>query len=165
MIIRITNDLGKKIKNRPSRVLPPDDNPYADWTARLFTESRMQYIMITNTVCLYTMIMVGKGISDALVFTDRVTRYISEYTRDDGFESIFERYIAPTTATVFFSKALNRSVTGSMNDIEYQAKTIIYGGTASPRDASFTINEIPFSYLNYKHPREMFRVMKVTTAS
>lgn len=60
---------------------------------------------------------------------------------------------------VSFSKALNRRVTGSMNDLEFQAKTILNRGAVSPWDVSFKLNEIPFSYLMYNRPREAFQQM------
>lgn len=159
MILRISDDLGRKIKDRPTKVLPLDRNPYADWSTRLFTESRAQYIMITNTVSLYTMVMFGAGINDALTFTSRVTSYISEFTRADGFALIYERLISPSALHVSFSKALNRRVTGSMNDLEFQAKTILARGTVSPWDVSLKLNEIPFSYLKYNGPRDEFQRM------
>ena len=69
--------------------------------------------MITNTVSLYTMVMYGKGISNDLIFTDRVTSHIAKFLRDDGYELIFERLIGPSMVRVSFSKTLNRMVTGS----------------------------------------------------
>lgn len=159
MILRISDDLGRKIKDRPVNVLALDANPYADWSTRLFTESRSQYIMITNSVSLYTMIMFGAGINDSLTFTNRVTSYISEFTRADGFELIYERLISSSTLLVSFSKTLNRRVTRSMNDLECQAKRILNRGAVSPWDVSFKLNEIPFSYLMYNRPREAFQQM------
>lgn len=159
MILRISDDLGRKIKDRPTKVLALDANRYADWSTRLFTESRAQYIMITNSASLYTMIMFGTGINDSLTFTSRVTSYIGEFTRADGFELIYERFISFSTLLVSFSKALNRRVTGSMNDLEFQAKTILNRGTVSPWDVSLKLNEIPFSYLMYNRPREAFQQM------
>ncbi len=63
MIIRLTAKLGKKIKNIPSATLPPDSNPFADWSAHLFTAERRQYILVANTSSLYSVVMPGKGIT------------------------------------------------------------------------------------------------------
>ena len=161
MILRISDKLGRKIKEQPSKVLSLESNPYADWTARLFTESRAQYIMISNTTSLYSMVMFGKGISDEFTFTNSVTSHMSEYIREDGFKLIFERIIMPSMNVISFSKALSRSVTGSMNDLEFQAKTILCGGTVSPWDVSGELNDIPFSYIEYKRPRDMFPAMGI----
>jgi Domain of unknown function (DUF6933) len=40
MIIRLSQKLAKKIKVTPTRVLSPDANPFADWSAHLFTADR-----------------------------------------------------------------------------------------------------------------------------
>ena len=104
---------------------------------------------------------VGKGITDDYTFTNRVTSHVSEYVREDGFKLIFERLIMPSMNAISLSKALSRSVTGSMNDLELQAKTILCGGTVSPWDASEKLNEIPFSYIKYRRPRDMFPAMSI----
>jgi hypothetical protein len=40
MILRISARLGKKIHVAPAKSLRMDPNPFADWTARLFTTGR-----------------------------------------------------------------------------------------------------------------------------
>jgi hypothetical protein len=120
MIIRVSAKLGKKIHLAPARCLPADANPLVDWSAYLFTAERVQYIMLTNTACLYSMVMYGKGITGDCQFLDRITSYMGEFMRDDGHELIFRRLIAPSAARVSYSKALNRAVTGSINDLVFQ---------------------------------------------
>ena len=117
--------------------------------------------MITNTVSLYTMVMYGKGISNDLIFTDRVTSYIAEFLRADGYELIFERLIGPSMVRVSFSKTLNRMVTGSMNDLEYHAQLLLRRGDLTPWDVSSELNGIPFSYINMNRPRDAFQSMKL----
>ena len=160
MIFRITAKLGKKIGILPSRLLPPDSNPFADWSAHLFTAERVQYILITNTSSLYSMVMYGKGITNDSKFLQRVMSNISEFMRDDGHEFIYQRLIAPETSHVSFSKALNRSVTGSMNDLVFHAKVHLIESEMSPYDVSFQLNEMPMSFLKYEHPQEAFRALQ-----
>ena len=52
MILRISAKLGKKIHLAPDRILPADLNPFADWSAHLFTADRTQYVLISNTISL-----------------------------------------------------------------------------------------------------------------
>ena len=66
--------------------------------------------------------MYGRGISDDCVFIDRALETIREFTADDGQQFIYRKFIAPSAATVSFAKALNRSVTGSMNELVEEAK-------------------------------------------
>lgn len=54
MIFRLSQKLAKKLKVGALPSLPPDQNPYADWSANLFTADRTQYIILTNTQSLYS---------------------------------------------------------------------------------------------------------------
>ena len=77
---------------------------------------------------------------------------------DDGQEFIYRKFIAPASASVSFSKALSRSVTGSMNDLIFHAKAWLADGL-SPHDVAFKLNDIPFSSLDYRKPREVFKAL------
>ena len=161
MIVRVSAKLGKKIHLSPDRVLPADESPFADWSAHLFTADRTQYILISNTASLYSMVMFGRGITDDCRFLDRITSYMGEFIRADGHEFIFERLITPCLGRVRFSKALNRSVIGSMNDLIYQAQLHLVEDVLSPFDVSFRLNEVPLSCLEHITPRNSFHHLGV----
>ena len=78
MIFRITDKLARKIKESPQESLPLAESPYLDWTANLFYVNKAQYIIVTNTQSLYSIIMHGKGITDDSKFIDHVTRRIDQ---------------------------------------------------------------------------------------
>ncbi len=157
MIIRLTGKLAKKIGVMPSGVLPEDPNPFADWSAHLFRAEQKEYILITNTASLYSMVLSGAGITTGNKFMQRVVSYIGETLRDDGFGGVFARDVVPATSLVSFSKALNQSVTGSMNDLVFQAQVGLIESEVPPYSISFRLNEVPMSYLKYKHPRCAFQ--------
>ena len=73
------------------------------------------------------------------------------------------RFIAPTSGTVSFAKALNRSVTGSMNDLIRFAKLWLTEDQMSPHDVGFKLNDIPMSALGnprgYGKPSEEFKLL------
>ena len=160
MILRVSAKLGKKIHVSPAKSLPADPNPFADWSANLFTADRVQYVLITNTPSLYSMVMYGRGMTDDGEFVSRVTSYMGEFICDDGHVFLFERLIAPSTARVAFSKSLNRSVTGSMNDLVSQAKFLLVEREMSPYETSLQLNKVPMSYLKYDNPRQAFLKLK-----
>jgi hypothetical protein len=162
MIVRVSAKLGKKIHLAPEKSLPADDNPFADWSTHLFSADRTQYILITNTASLYSMVMFGRGITHDGQFLDRITSYMSEFIRDNGYGFIYERLIMPSMASVMFSKALNRSVTGSMNDLVFMAKTRLVEREVSPYDVSFWLNEVPMSYLKMGRPKDAFQALNVS---
>lgn len=161
MIIRISAKLGKKIGFTPSQVLPLDKNPFTDWTAHLFHADRTQYIIITNTSSLYSLVMYGRGITDDSIFLQRAIYTILDNLRYDGFEFIANRLVAPHTLSISFSKSLNRSITGSMNDLILTAKYSLENKDVSPFDVSLELNETPMSYIDYKSPRQAFSKLKL----
>jgi phosphoribosyl-ATP pyrophosphohydrolase len=159
MIFRLSQKLAKKLKTSPPRPAPADPNPFADWSAHLFTADRTQYLILTNTPSLYSTVIYARGIPNDSQFLDRALSSIREFMVDDGQEFIFRRLIAPTTVSVRFASALNRSFTGSMNDLVYHAQTWLAKGDISPFDVGSKLNEIPFSSLGYRNPREVFKAL------
>lgn len=157
MIFRLSQKLAKKLKIPVPRPAPADPNPFADWSGHLFTADRTQYLILTNTPSLYSTVIYGRGISNDGQFLDRALVAISEFMVADGHEFTFRRFVAPTAATVRFASALNRSVTGSMNDLVNAAQIWLTEGDLSPFDASYKLNDMPMSYLDYKVPREAFK--------
>ena len=119
MIFRLTQKLSTKIKAGRLSESPLDENPYADWSCHVFTAGRTHYIIVSNTASLYSCVMYGKGITDDSRFTERTLSTIREFMDDDGQAFAYQRFIAPATGTgtVSFAKALNRSVTGSLNEL------------------------------------------------
>jgi hypothetical protein len=161
MILRLSQKLCTKIKAGSLRTMPLDDNPFADWSAHLFVADRTQYIIVSNTKSLYSTVVFGKGITDDSHFIERALSSLREFMQDDGQQFIYRRFIAPASATVRFAKALDRSVTGSMNDLVVHAKMWLIERELSPYEVGFKLNEIPFSSLKYANPKEAFKAMHV----
>lgn len=103
----------------------------------------------------------GKGISNDSPFLDRALSSIREFMVDDGKEFFFRRFIAPAAETIRFASALNRSVTGSMNDLVRFAEMWLTEGDLSPFDVGFKLNDMPMSYLKYRNPRDAFKALSV----
>lgn len=165
MIFRLTQKLAKKIKLPPLQSLPPGQNPFSDWTANLFTAERAQYIIVTNTASLYSLIMYGRGITNDNELIRRTLSFMREFMTDDGCEFLYRRLIAPHATGVSFSKANDRRVIGSMNELIFESKVYMIERRLSPFETSFRINETPMSYLDYNIPKEAFRLLKVTEAA
>ena len=83
--------------------------------------------------------------------------------------SLIGRLIAPACGSVRLAKALNRSVTGSLNDLIFHATVWLTEGELSPHDVGFKLNDIPFSSLAaggvdcYAKPTEVFKSLIPTT--
>ena len=145
MILRISQKLNGKIDAGRLSEMPLDENPYADWSSHLFTADRTHYIILTNTPSLYSTLMYARGITNDAAFIERALSTIREFMEYDGLSFIYQRFIAPSSATVSFAKALNRAVTGSINDLVHHAKMWLTEGELSPHDVGFKLNEMPLS--------------------
>ena len=163
MILRLSQKLSTKIKAGTLKAMPLDDNPYADWSCHLFTVDRTQYILVSNTKSLYSCVLYGKGITNDCVFIERVLSSLREFMEDDGQSFIYQKFVAPSSGTVSFAKALNRSVTGSMNDLIGHATAWLEYGDIAPHDLGFRLNDILLSAIaasksdKYGKPNEAFK--------
>ena len=154
MIMRLTARLGKKIHMEPGIILPADPNPFADWSARVFTVNRAQYILITNTVSLFSVVLHGKGITDDHTFIRDGFAMLREVLQEYKMAPFYERFIAPSADIIRYSKALNRSITASMNDLERNATFSMGCRGLSPFDASMQLNRTPMGTLHFDYPVE-----------
>lgn len=143
--------------------MPLDENPLADWSAHLFVVDRTQYVLLSNTKTLYSVVTFGKGITSDWQFIERVLSSIREFMEQDGFEAEYLRLIAPSTSRVQFAKALDRKVTSSMNQLVEFATYGLSNGERSPFDVSVELNDILLSAIartkaeGYGKPREAFQ--------
>ncbi len=161
MIIRPSEKLARKLGEVPQRVVTPAANPFADWTARLFTVSRAQYIMLTNSRSLYTVVIHGAGVTDLSRFVTRAFGQLRDAMEEDAMGFLYHRLVSPALSSIVFAKSLSRSVTGSMNDLVNSAKCILLNPDLSPWDASHQLNRTPMGSLGYAFPVEAFRDMRI----
>ncbi|MFA6293966.1 MAG: hypothetical protein WC637_19415 [Victivallales bacterium] len=158
MIFRITDKLAKKIKESPQKSLPPAESPYLDWTANLFCFNRVQYVIVSNTQSLYSIIMYAKGINDYSIFINYVLSDMGNFMVEDGNEFIFSRLIAPNAKVICFSKPEGKRVIGSMNNLIYLAESHLEENF-SPHETACRINKAPMGLLKYVQPCEAFKTM------
>ena len=164
MIFRLSQKLNAKIKAGALRALPLHENPLADWSAHLFMAGRAQYLLLSNTRSLYSTVLYGKGVTTDSHFIERALGGIREFMEADDQAFVYRRFIVPAAASVRFAKALDRSVTGSMNDLIKHAAYWLAEGDESPFDVGLRLNDIPMSALAnggsaYGKPREAFKAL------
>jgi tetratricopeptide (TPR) repeat protein len=153
MIIRLTQKLAKKIKVAPTDAAPRTENPFSDWTANLFTVGRTQYIILTHSASLYSVVFPGRGINASDKFIEQALSALGEQMANAGYGEIFEKRIAPLAGDVGFSKTGDRSVLGSMNDLIQQMKYRLEGQTLAV--AVKGLNDTPMGALGGKYPRDV----------
>lgn len=162
MIIRLTKKLADKIGEKPEALPPdPDPDPLGDWCANLFRVGGTQFILVTNSASLYSIVFPGRGITNFDRLVDATFDVMRNVMALDGIEDIWEKHILPLTGSVAVSKATNRSVLGSMNDFVIHAYDMI-GGVVGPNLlVSVRLNQTPMGALKYGNPRE--RILKLAT--
>jgi hypothetical protein len=163
MILRLSQKLAKKIKAGKLSELPLDENPFADWSCHVFTADRTQYIIVCNTASMYSCVMYARGIGNDSQFIQLVLDLIREFTDDDGEAETYQQHIAPASGSIQFAKALNRSVTGSINELVMTAGIYLTEHDMAPHDVGFKLNDFLLSAIaaegdhGYGKPKEAFR--------
>ena len=82
---------------------------------------------------------------------------------DDGQQFAYRKFIAPASGTISFAKALNRSVTGSMNELIGAAQMYLIEDDMAPHEVGFKLNGILLSTLKnaegrkYAEPSDAFK--------
>lgn len=153
MILRLSQKLNSEIKAGKLAELPPHENPFADWSAHLFVVDRTQYIILSNTASLYSCVMHGKGINDDGRFIERALSTIREFMEADGLLDTYLKFVAPSSANVTFAKALNRKVTGSLNELVMSATFALESGDVAPHELGFGLNDFLLSAIASKEDR------------
>lgn len=94
MIFRLSAKLATKLKVTPSKALPLDKNPFADWSGHAFTAARTQFVIVTNTASLYSTVFYGRGVPSDSHFIERALSSVREFMEDDGLAFIYQRMSA-----------------------------------------------------------------------
>jgi hypothetical protein len=159
MIVRLTEKLSTKVKVHELMTLPLDQNRLADWTARIFAIDRTQYILITNTTTLYSVVVYGKGVTNANTLIRAMTGSLRAVMAKEGLGQAYDRQVAPHIADISFAKNLNRSIIGSMNRLAFYAEVHLAGEEMSLSELSSRLNNSWMTYdKKYDRPGEMFRL-------
>jgi len=154
LIFRVTQKLAKKLKIAPDTALPPYDNPFLDWTANLIMVSHWQCILLTNSHCLYSVVLPGKGVSNEKAFVETSMKALYEYMMLDGCGNIFNNHISSHVGTTSFCKASDRRVLGSMNDFAFHTRAyLLEMGLPGPL-VNARLNDMPMSMLERTYPKK-----------
>lgn len=160
MIFRLSQKLAARIKISASLAqLSPHENPFADWSAHQFAAGRTQYLIFCNTRSLYCTLLPAKGVTSDKTFVTRTLESLGHFMAYDGLEHLHRQCVLPVSGQASFAKPVSRSLISSMNDLIVHARLWLVEESLSPHDAAFKLNDIPFSSLDYRNPREVFTGM------
>lgn len=128
MIFRLTQALNARVKAGALEALPLHENPLLGWSAHLFPVGRSSFILLSNTGSLLSAVVSGKGGTNGTSFRDRAFDGIRACLTALGHEPLTRTLLADDDGPDQFAKALNRSVSGSMNELVRQAELWVGDG-------------------------------------
>lgn len=170
MIIRLSQALNARVKAGPLEALPLHENPLLDWSAHLFPVGRSRFVLLSNTASLLSAVVAGTGVAGVTSFRDRAFAGIRACLTALGHEPLTQM-LFPDDGPVRFAKALNRSVSGSMNELVKCAEFCMSDGGLTLSEVGDRLNDTLLSALaaggshGYGKPGQAFRVLMGKTGS
>jgi hypothetical protein len=156
MILRVSGKLGDKIGVSPEASRPLPDDPFLDWSGHLFRANRLQHIIVTHTTTLYSLVFLGRGITTLEAYELRVRAELHKFLTRHGHADVYATHIATDGGPARFSKAYNRSVIGSVNDMVYHATYMIEQYGLSFWEVESRLNEMPMGMLDMNSAETAF---------
>jgi hypothetical protein len=165
MIFRLTQSLNARVKAGKLEALPLRENPLLDWSAHLFSVDRGPFILLSNTASLLSAVVSAHGITSQARFRLFALDSIRQCVESHGVGSVSRTIVPADGDTVQFAKALNRSVSGSMNELVRLAELLLAEGELTLPAVGDRLNDTLLSALatgeshGYGKPREAFRAL------
>ena len=152
-IIRCTVKLLTELKTKPTNG-SSQSSAWCDWHANLLWVDRKKCVLFTNNQTLYSFFLasikkpLGKNFEEVF----RLGLFKSLMT--EGFAEPQVEYVLREHQHIVIAKTNSRSILGSMNDLAFQIKSMIYatGGLANAdlSEINRQLNRIPMSAIKYK---------------
>jgi hypothetical protein len=162
MILRLPQTLNARLGGGPLAASASHANPLLDWSVRAFVAGRTEYVLLSNTRSLYSVVLDGVAGEKRSRLAERVGGVVAVILDAAGQLAAVGNELAPES--VRFAKALDRSVTGSMNELVAYAEVLLADGHLSVPKVGVRLNDLLLSALarageKYGTPREAFAVL------
>lgn len=162
MVLRLTKKLADKLKIKSLPEYDDKVSAFDEWYGHLFTAGRIQYMLFTNAYSLYSTLLPGKGINNIKSFFEMAGYCLSEILKEAECENMSGRFINNKIEIIDVCKTNNRGILGSMNDMIAHSKFYLLEYHLTPVEISTRLNEMPYSYLNYKNPLTVIKQMTLS---
>ena len=162
MILRLPQTLNARIGGGPLAAQASHVNPLLDWSVRAFAAGTKAYVLLSNTRSLYSAVLDGVPGETRTQLAERVAGAVGGILDEAGRLAGVGNELAPES--VRFAKALDRSVTGSMNELVAYAEMLLVGGDPSVPEVGVRLNDFLLSALarageKYGTPRAAFAAL------
>ncbi len=165
MIFRLSQVMNARVNAGVLEALPLHANPLLDWSTDIVPVGRSRFILLSNTASLLSVLVSGQGVRNVKSFWDRAFDGIRACLTALGYESLAHTVTPGDNGPVRFAKALNRSVSGSMNELVRCAEVCMSEGELTLPEVGDRLNDTLLSALaaggshGYGKPREAFRAL------
>ena len=144
MVFRLTKKLSEKLHlGKLPRTETPEEG--STWHANLLRASGVQYIVLTESLTLYSLLILGRGIVDGAAFGRIARQIVGAKFEEEGWSHLLGNRVAFDTGEPIFLAAHDRSVIASIGEISRMAKFEIEGHERSLDIHTNWINQIPYS--------------------
>jgi hypothetical protein len=152
--IRCTARLLKDLGTKPANI--PDQTPdIFDWHANMLRLNRKKYVLFTNSQTLYSFLIRWSGKPRPAEFQEQFRLKMFQSLMSEGIAEEYIEYMLDGHKQITITKTNSRSVLGSMNDLAFQAKYMVYRrGRLDNTDLleiSRELNQNPLSAIKYQN--------------
>lgn len=159
LLFRPTLDLAKALKQRDLAEAPPAAQPLADWCVRGFRVRRATYLMFTESLSLYSLIVPRRGITTAAKLRRAFATLVHEQFQHPTLGNAPATHILKLMADCRFARGRDRRVLGSVNDLVWMAQSHLDYGDSIPKTIA-GINQAPMGHLKMNSPnRELAELL------
>jgi hypothetical protein len=157
--IRCTTTLLNQLGTKPT-ILPAQPS-LSDWHANLLRVDRKKCVLFTNDQTLYSFLihMVKKPLPAG--FGELFRLGLLKGLKSDGLDNPQVRHMLGSQDSIMIAKTNSRSILGSMNELAFQIKYLVYamGGLdiANLSEINRQLNHIPMSAIKYNVGLEELR--------
>jgi len=152
-IIRCTAKLLTELKTKPTNG-PSQPSAWCDWHANLLWVDRKKCVLFTNNQTLYSFFLPSMKKPILENFEEVFRLGLCKRPMNEGFAEPQVEYMLRGHRHIVIAKTNSRSILGSMNDLAFQIKSMIYatGGLANAdlSEINRQLNRIPMSAIKYK---------------
>jgi hypothetical protein len=152
-IIRCTNKLLNELRIKPTSIQDQFPGLY-DWHANLLWLNHRKYVLFTNDQTLYSFLIHWGKTPRPVNFLESFRLNMFNSLMSEGLSVAQVEYVLSEHLQVTIAKTNSRSILGSMNDLAFQIKSMIYmnGGLANAdiSEISRQVNRTPMSAIKYK---------------
>ena len=144
MRFRLTQKLAKKLNLMDLSRTDSHDSGSA-WYGNLFRVGGVQYILLTESLTLFSFLFYGRGIVDAAALTTKAKLLIETKFKENGWLSVLGKPISYDLAAPTLLAAQDRSVLSSMNGMVGLLRAQLELGKRDIEFLSNEINIVPFT--------------------